>query len=112
MASLCILHPGQQFQLNKKSNRFQLKDVNVELFTSWHSGKIEFDGMTLGEIIKRLERYYNVQLVLDGNINKNERLVGSLSLKKDIYEMMETIKQVIPIKYEVQTSTIVYVESK
>jgi ferric-dicitrate binding protein FerR (iron transport regulator) len=112
MASLCILRPGQQFQLNKKNNRFQLNEVNVELFTNWHNGKIEFDGMTFGEILEGLERYYNVQLVLEADINKEEKLVGSLSLEKDIYEMMRTIEQVIPIKYEIQTNTVVYIQSK
>jgi len=112
MASLCTLQPGQQFELNKKNYRFLLNEVNVELFTSWHNGKIEFDGMSFGEILEGLQRFYNVQLVLDENINKDEKLVGSLSLEKDIYEMMRTIEQVIPIKYEVQTNTIVYIQSK
>jgi len=112
MASLCTLHPGQQFELNRKNYRYQLNDVNVELYTGWRSGKIEFDGMSFGDILTVLERYYNVQLVLDDSINRDEKLVGSLSLKKDIYEMMKTIELVVPINYEVQTNTVVYLHSK
>jgi ferric-dicitrate binding protein FerR (iron transport regulator) len=112
LASLCTLHPGQQFELNRQNYRFLLNEVDVELYTSWRSGKIEFDGMSFGDILKVLERYYKVQLVLDESINKEEKLVGSLSLEKDIYEMMKTIELVVPIKYEVQTNTVVYIQSK
>lgn len=112
MASLCTLRPGQQFELNRKNYRYHLNDVDVELYTSWRSGKIEFDGMSFEDILKVLERYYNVQLVLDDSLNRDEKLVGSLSLEKDIYEMMKTIERVIPINYEVQTNTVVYLHSK
>lgn len=111
-ASLCTLKPGQRFALNKDNYHFQRNDVNVDLLTGWRSGKIEFDGMTFGEILEGLERYYNVELVVEENIRKEQKLVGSLSLEKDIYEMMRTIEQVIPIKYEVQTNTVVYIQSK
>lgn len=111
-ASLCTLKPGQQFALNKDNYHFQRNDVNVDLLTGWRSGKIEFDGMTFGEIIKGLERYYNVELVVEGNISQEQKLVGSLSLKKDIHDMMRTIGQVIPIKYEIRTNTVVYIQSQ
>lgn len=110
--TLCALRPGQRFELDKRSKKYELKDVNAALLTGWHSGKMEFDGMTLGEIVDGLEHYYNVQLVLAPNVNKNERLVGSLSVKPGIQEMMKTIGQVLPIKFEVQTGTVVYVKSK
>lgn len=112
MASLCKLSPGQQFALNKNNYQFQCNNVNVDLLTGWRSGKIEFDGMTFGEIIKGLERYYNVELVVDNEISKEQKLVGSLSLKKDIHAMMKTIEQVIPIKYKIQTNTVVYIQSQ
>lgn len=108
-AALCKLHPGQQFELDRDNNHFNLTDVDVDFYTSWRKGKIDFDGMSFKEILKGLEHYYNVQIVLDEGINMNEQFVGSLTLKKDIHEMMKMLERVMPFKYKVQTNTVIYI---
>jgi ferric-dicitrate binding protein FerR (iron transport regulator) len=112
LKSLCELYPGQQFEINKVSHHFALREVDAELYVSWLGGKLEFDGLTFGEIAKVIERQYGVRIILDDGIAKEMKLVGSLSLQKDIYEMMKTMELVVPIKYHVQTNTIVYIQSK
>ena len=110
--ALCTLQPGQQFEIDKLNNRFVLHQVDAEMYTSWHAGNLEFDGLTFAEIAKALERHYCVTIILDENIAKEKKLVGSLSLQKDIYQMMKAIELVVPIKYQVQTATLVYIQSK
>jgi len=109
---LCSLQPGQQFEINKLNHRFVLNRVNAEMYASWHGGNLEFDGLTFAEIAKALERHYGVTIILDEGIAKDKKLVGSLSFKKDISGMMRAIELVLPIKYRVQTATIVHIQSK
>ena len=109
---LCMLQPGQQFEIDKFNSHFTLNEVDAVPYTGWYGGKLEFDGMTFAEIAQVLERQYNVKIVLDNVIAKEKKLVGSLSFKKDILEMMKTIELVVPIKFKVKTDTIVYIESK
>ena len=111
LASLCILQPGRQFEIDKLSNCFTLHQVNAESYASWHRGQFEFDGMTFAEIVNVLEHHYNVRIIIDECIAKDQKLVGSLSFQKDIYQMMRTIELVVPIKYHVQIDTIVYLKS-
>ena len=111
-APLCTLQPGQQFEIDKLNHRFTLHKVDAEIYASWREGKLEFDGQTFAEIIKVLERHYNVQIILGEGIAKETRLVGSLSFGKDIHQMMRAIELVVPIKYNVQTNTIVYIQAK
>ena len=110
--SICMLNPGQQFEIDKLTNHFTLHQVDAELLTAWHDGKLEFDGLTLAEIAKALERQYNVQIVLENGIVKNKKLVGSLSFQKDIHEMMRAISSVIPIRYDIKINTMVYIYPK
>ena len=110
--SLCAILPGQQFEIDKLSNRFTLHQVNAEIYASWHGGNFEFDGLTFAEIAKALERYYNVRIILNEDIARDIKLVGSLSFGKDIHQMMRAIELVVPIKYHVQTDTVVYIQSK
>jgi len=111
-ASLCTMQSGQQFEIDKLNNHFALHQVNAALYTSWYEGTLEFDGLTFAEIAKAIERQYKVRIIIDDGIAKNIELVGSLSYKKDIYQMMRAIELVVPIKYHVQTDTVVYIQSK
>ena len=109
---LCNLHPGQQFEINKLNKRFTLQKVEAEMYTSWRGGTLEFDGLTFVEIAKVLERHYNVKIIIDEEIKSDKQLVGSLSLQKDINQMMRALELIIPIKYHVQTDIVVYIQSK
>ena len=110
--SMCTLQPGQQFKIDKMNNSFSLQSVDAGMLVSWHSGSFEFDGLTFAEITRILEHHYNVRIILDEGIAKDIKLVGSLSFQKDIHQMMKTIEFVVPIKYHVQTDTIVYIHPK
>jgi len=112
MISFCLLQPGQQFEIDKLTHRFEIRAVDAEILASWHGGKLEFDGLNFFEIAKALERQYNVQIILEDGIAKDKKLVGSLSFEKDIHEMMRAIASVIPIRYEIQINTIVHISNK
>jgi len=112
MASMCTLQPGQLFEIDKLSNQFTLQQVNADMYASWHEGKLEFDGLTFAEIVKILERHYNVRFFMDEGIAKDIRLVGSLKFQKDIHQMMRAIELVVPISYQVQTNPVVYIQPK
>ena len=109
---LCSLQAGQQFEIDKLTNRFALHAVDAEILASWHEGTLEFDGLTFFEIAKALERQYNVQIILEDGIAKDKKLVGSLSFEKDIHEMMRAIASVLPVKYDIQVNTIVHISNK
>ncbi|MDR1866591.1 MAG: FecR domain-containing protein [Bacteroidales bacterium] len=110
-APLCVLQPGQQFALDRRSRQFTVKEVGIARYVDWREGKFEFDGMTLAEIIRALERHYNVQLVIGEGVDLQQRLVGSLNLERDVDEMMRIIGTVIPVKCTVQNKTVVYMDS-
>ena len=111
-SALCALQPGQQFEIDKLTNRFTLQQVEAEMYAAWHGGTLEFDGLTFAEIAKILERHYSVQIIISEGIARNQRLVGSLSFEKNIQQMMRAIELVVPIKYHVKTDTVVYIQAK
>jgi ferric-dicitrate binding protein FerR (iron transport regulator) len=51
--------------------------IPVEPATSWKEGKLVFDNETLGTIVKKLERCYNVTILIDDSI-KEDRYTGVL----------------------------------
>ncbi len=109
---LTLVHPGEQVKVNTKDNKFTINKVNAEMYTSWRNGVLEFDGQTFLEIAKVLERYYNVKIILDKPESMTQQLVGSLSLKKDIASMMKAIEVLIPIQYDIEVNTYVYIKGE
>lgn len=55
-----VLNVGQQFIYNKLENTFLVQETNLEDEIAWQKGEMVFNGLTIKEILKVLERNYNV----------------------------------------------------
>mgnify|MGYP003655711952 FL=1 len=64
-----ILEPGFKGSFNKKNSLITTDSVITSLYTSWMNGELIFRNMSFGNIVKKLERHYNVSIV-----NQNKEL--------------------------------------
>lgn len=83
------MQPSEQVLLNKQTQRLEKKIIDTEKYTSWTSGKLIFRNDPLSEVIARLNRWYNADIVLkdpDGNLGKHP---FTLTVKS------ETVEQVL-----------------
>lgn len=67
--SSTILKPGFKGSFNKFNQDIETKVVDPDLYTSWMKGNLTFKNMMFKNIIKKLERHYDVTI-----INKNIKL--------------------------------------
>ncbi len=74
----------------------EMKRVKTDVYTSWINGCIILDDQTLGDIIPRLSRYYNVKFDVAPSLN-DMKLYGSLDLKDDIESVMAVLSSIIPM---------------
>ncbi|MBW8334670.1 MAG: DUF4974 domain-containing protein [Prolixibacteraceae bacterium] len=94
-----IMSPGEMVTYNPKDEKFQIQKVDPSDYLSWHYGYYVFRSETLGNILKRLSRYYNVEIDLK---NKELALVtfsGSLDLKNSPEEVLNTIKKTVSLNF-------------
>lgn len=68
-----FLLPGDKGSFNKKDKSIRTEKVTTSVYTSWRNGKLIFRDMTFNNMLKKLERHYNVTI-----LNKNKKI----SLKK------------------------------
>ncbi|WP_423126876.1 FecR family protein [Gaoshiqia sp. Z1-71] len=92
-----ILKPGSQAFLDEK-NQLQVKSVDVRDFVSWKDGKLIFVRQPLDEVLKMLERWYNVNIEMDLKEAKNLWFTGTIEMET-ISEVLEIIGQTLPIEY-------------
>ena len=73
-----ILAPGQRAELNKKSGRLTVKQVDAKLDAVWHDNLIPFQKADIFTITKALERFYDVKIILSPDIRADKTYSGVL----------------------------------
>jgi len=64
-----LLKPGFKGSFNSGENSITTKPVNTSIYTSWINGELIFRDMSFGNILKKLERHFDVSI-----INHNKEL--------------------------------------
>jgi len=85
--------PGTLAVYDKKTNEINSKKVDIEKYFSWIEGELIFKNDNLKLIMKRLSRYYNIDIVINNENVENQTFSGSLDLKESVEEVIKMIKE-------------------
>jgi hypothetical protein len=77
------LDPNQLAAYNRTSAETKITNVDVSNYVSWHNGFLNFNSSDLSRIVKRLERYYNIKIILDDPMLGIRSITGKLHLKDE-----------------------------
>lgn len=86
-----ILKPGQRGIYNVSTGKISTEEVNVDKYISWREGSLIFRDDKMEEVVKRLSRWFNVEIFInDPEIKdyiykasfRNENLMQVLNLLK------------------------------
>ncbi len=102
--SLGELVPGQRAVIDKSLN-VKVDNVQTGFYTEWKEGKVVFDSERLGDIARRLERWYNVEIRFENEDLKNYRVSGTILRNKPIDQTISAIELLAPVRYEHITRT-------
>lgn len=85
------LNPGERIVFSKNDEIMKKDNVNVELYSSWINGYLVFDKEPLGNIVKKLERYYNKE-IKTGNLDDQPTFTGKLNLADNLDDVLKNIE--------------------
>lgn len=86
-----ILRPNERLTYDKDSKKMWTDNVDAKRFAQWTTGRLNFVNASLVDIMKDIERKYNVRIVIDSEHMKGEIFSGSISLKLTIDEILDYI---------------------
>jgi len=86
--SLC---PNEKMVYNKANNTIISYKVDASRSVMWITGKLSFVDASLEDIIKELERKYDIQIKIEIQSKKKELFSGSLDLNQPIEKILEYI---------------------
>ena len=102
-----MLAPNQKAIFGKESRQFEVGIVSdAELYTAWVSGWFLFSQESLFSVLRKLERYYNVQFVCDRDFPSGDMISGKLDLKDSLEQVMLALADVSGIEYRINDNNV------
>lgn len=84
------LSPGERIVYDRTDKIMQKDRVDTSLYSSWIDGYLIIDNEPVELIFKKLERYYNKEIVTD-NLLDRPRFSGKLNLADDLEKVLKNI---------------------
>lgn len=106
------MQPGESIQFDRKSEAFLRSYVDPAQAYSWTENRIEFDNITLRMLLAKLSRQYNVRIFLESDSVKERRFHVSLRNDETIRDVLDALKDIIPVRYEYKGDDIYIREMK
>ena len=111
---LTRLIPGENAHFDTKTSKLTICKVNTALYTTWKDGLITFRNEKLKDIAKKIERWYNVKVIIKNPKLGEESYFGTIMKNKPIDQILEVLKLTSSLKYKIvilpTEPTIVYWE--
>lgn len=92
------LKPGQQSILG---SNLQVFDVDPTLATDWKNGNFYFNDENIESIMRKLSRWYDIDVVYSGNI-PNINFGGEISRSKKLSEVLKVLETTRTIHFKIE----------
>lgn len=91
--------PGQQLYLNREEKKYLVTGSDVEVESSWKDGEFRYKEISFHELIKRLERWYDVTLTYSSPRLDEMFYSGNFRNQETIWQVLDGLKLTTPIDY-------------
>lgn len=96
------MNPGDYNVFSKENRQIQqFTDVDTQKYTSWKEGKLIFEEVPLRIVLRRLERWYNVEFE-QPDPKLAEEPVRIIITDETLAQVLEALELVIPIRSRIE----------
>ncbi|MDO5981296.1 FecR family protein [Flavivirga spongiicola] len=99
------LSPSQKATYIKKEDKMIVEKVDVKNFTSWKEGKLIYNDTPMRQVIKDLERTYDLKFDVTSNKILDYKYKGEFD-NLDIKQILDLFEVSSPITYSIQNNII------
>lgn len=100
-----LLKPGQQNKYDRETGKMRTLNVKTDLFTSWKDETLRFDNASFADVVKKMERWYGVRILLDPEMQNTERYTMTIRTES-LREMMGLLSITMPLSYSIKKDTV------
>lgn len=103
-----ILNPGQQAII--KNGEVNVKEVDVEVYTTWMFDNFRFQSESIQEIMTKLSSWYAIDVFYMNESVRNYHFTGYLPRYAKIADVLELLSLTTNIKFDVEGKTVIVME--
>lgn len=96
-----IMRPNDLVSFDKTLKNFSKEVVEPQKYLSWTEGKLVFRNDPLDVIARRLERWYNIDIEISGNVSPDLRLRATF-VDESAEQVLYFLKRSLPIEYKIE----------
>src|SRR5690606_37141332 len=101
-----LLAPGQQAQVSSSQSSLRVRDVNLLAEISWKDGFFYFDDQPLELIMKRIARWYDVEVEYRDTIGRRFNVL-MLSRDLPVSRVLEMLELTGLVKFNIEGRRII-----
>jgi len=94
-----ILKPGQQAVLTK-AGKFEIGEADQVLELAWKNNEFMFESESIQNVMKMVERWYNVEVIYQGEITK-EKFGGGVSRFDKVSVVLALLERTGAVKFKI-----------
>ncbi len=100
-----ILKPGQQAQISKMAPLKIFNNIDIDEVMAWKNGFIAFKSADIKTIMRQLSRWYDVDIVYNGNISER-KFTGEIPRDENLSEVLK-ILQASNIHFKIENKKLI-----
>lgn len=101
------LQPDEQALFDKKNRSFQVQKVDAAVFLAWKDGRFLFEEQSLEQIMKQLQRWYEMTVFFTSEEIKKYTFSGDLKKYDDFDKIIRMLEEVAGIKISIKGNCVV-----
>ena len=102
-----MLQPNQLAVYDVRTNRIEVKNVDVRKYIDWKNGDFVFSGDRLEEVMDKLSLWYDCKVFYQNADLKDVRLSGDMKRYGEVEEFLHFLEISTGARFEVQGKTII-----
>jgi len=99
-----ILNPGQESIL--VGNTLMAQQANTEAAVAWRNGDFMFEGENIRSIMKKVSRWYNVEVIFEGEVPES-RFGGTVSRFSSVSQVLRKLELTGKVHFKIEERRII-----
>ncbi|WP_315814102.1 DUF4974 domain-containing protein [Paraflavitalea speifideaquila] len=100
-----LLKAGQQGRLENNGQITVRNNVNTEAVIGWKDGLFRFKDSNLPEIMKQVERWYDVEVVYENTVH--DQFTGSIERNTPLSQLLQYLEQMSRVHFAINGNKII-----
>lgn len=104
-----LLKPGQQAIVKNNTDLINISDASINQVMAWKNGYFVFNDDNINTIMKKLSRWYDVDVEYQGSF-ENQRFGGTFYRSKGITELLNNLEKIGKVHFKITGRRIIVMQ--